>query len=138
MKRFTILLAVLLVAASCGTSLTRERRTEVSYADYTAYPDMWISPNPCAMPHKALGDLLIEVHPAIMHTNEKNQSGNYSSNYGVWTFERIDGSELLEMAVVEARARSANGISNLEITAQRSESGAPTLYRISGLLIRIE
>lgn len=137
MKRFSLLLAVLLVAASCGT-MSRERHTVVYYYDYSLFPDMWISPNPCTLPHKALGDIMIEVYPGVEFTNKKGPDGIYTKDHGSFKKETIDGSELLGMAVAEAKARGADGISNLRITVDKSETGAILLYRISGLLICME
>ncbi|MBQ6073509.1 MAG: hypothetical protein IJK90_06320 [Bacteroidales bacterium] len=133
MKRFTILLAVLLVAASCGTSLTRERMTAVSFADYTAYPDMWISPNDCPQAHKAIGQLSVTIIPAILPKDSNASRDAIYTNLGSVQYEKIGGDELLEIAVVEARARGANGISNLRIG--KAVTGE---YEITGLLIRIE
>lgn len=50
--------------------------------------------------------------------------------------ERIYYDELLEIAVKEARARGANGISNLRIT--KEEENYDTSYKVEGLLLRIE
>jgi hypothetical protein len=138
MKRFILFAFVALMAASCA-SLTRERQTDVYYSDYTAFPDMWISPNVCSMQHKVLGDLLIEIQPAIGHTNSKiSTDGIYSQNRGALRFERISGDELLAMAVAEARARGANGISNFKIDVRRSDSGIVNAYIVSGLLIHVD
>ena len=132
MKRFTILLAVLLVAASCGTSLTRERMTSVSFADFTAYPDMWISPNDCPQVHQALGQLSVKIVPAIIPRDSRSPRDAVYTNIGSVKQETIGGDELLEIAVAEARKRGANGISNLRVT------NLDTHYEITGLLIRIE
>lgn len=132
MKRFTTILAVLLLAASCGT-LTRDRVTAVTFADYTAYPDMWISPNDCPQAHKAIGQLSVTVIPAVVPRNSNSSRDAIYTNMAAVQYETIDGDELLGMAVAEARARGANGISNLRIT---KDAGGG--YEVSGLLIRIE
>jgi len=133
MKRFTTLLAVLLVAASCGTSLTRERMTAVSFADYTAYPDMWISPNDCPQAHKAIGQISITIVPAVSPKGSNASRDAIYTTIGGVQSETIGGDELLEIAVTEARARGANGISNLRIGKD-----AAGVYEVTGLLIRIE
>ena len=74
MKRIAIL-AALLLAASC--SVTRDRATLVTFASFSDYPDMWISPNDCPMVHTALGVLEIDVIPAIKRYNPKD--GIYSN-----------------------------------------------------------
>lgn len=132
MKRFTILLAVLLVAASCGTSLTRERMTSVTFADFTAYPDMWISPNDCPQAHQALGQLSVTIIPAITPRERTTSRDAVYTTIGNYKTEVIGGEELLGIAVSEARRRGANGISNLRVT--KSDG----VYEISGLLIKIE
>ena len=135
-KFSTILLAALLLE-SCGT-MTRSRTTSVSFASFQQYPNMWISPNACPMTHTAIGHLNIDVSPAIGTPTNKGD-GIYSQSYNALQFERISYDELLEMAVVEARARGANGISNLSVTEDRKPGETfATGYHVSGLLIRVE
>lgn len=135
MKRIAII-AALLLAASC--SVSRDRATLVTFASFSDYPDMWISPNDCPMVHTALGVLEIDVIPAIKRYNPKD--GIYSNAPStVSRFERIYYDELLGMAVKEARARGANGISNLSITSnKRDNEDYATYYKVEGLLLRIE
>lgn len=122
---------MLLVATSCGT-LTRERTTLVGFADYTAYQDMWISPNDCPLQHKALGSLHITIVPAILPRERTTSRDAIYNSIGGVNYEVIESDELLAMAVAEARARGANGISNLSI--KRND----LLYEVTGLLVRIE
>ena len=135
-KLFFVLLASLLVV-SCGT-LTRSRTTSVSFASFTDYPDMWISPNSCPMEHSVLGYLNIDVAPAILNPS-RTGDGLYSKDRSTLQFERIAYDELLEMAVIEAKARKANGISNLSITEDRADGATyATGYHIKGLLSKFE
>lgn len=137
MKRLALLIAVIsLVATSC--SVTRDRATLVTFASFSDYPDMWISPNDCPMVHTALGVLEIDIIPAIKRYNPKD--GIYANAPStVSRFERIYYDELLEMAVKEARERGANGISNLRITSNQKEGETfATRYKVEGLLLRIE
>lgn len=135
MKRIAII-AALLLAASC--SVTRDRSTLVTFASFSDYPDMWISPNDCPMAHTALGVLEIDITPAIKRYNPKD--GIYANAPStVSRFERISYDELLGITVAEARARGANGISNLRISTTKSDgANFATGYRIEGLLLRIE
>ena len=134
MKRLALLIAVIsLVATSC--SVTRDRSTLVTFASFSDYPDMWISPNDCPMVHTALGVLEIDIIPAII-VNKGNGDGIYSTQRNTASFERIYYDELLEITVKEARARGANGISNLRIT--RKVETYDTSYKVEGLLLRIE
>ena len=129
MKRIAIL-AALLLAASC--SITRERMTAVSFADFTAYPDMWISPDNCTLQHQPLGSLSITIAPAILPA-KRSGDGIYNKQRASGpSFETIPYDELLAIAVTEARARDANGISNLRIVKVEGN------YEVSGLLVRIE
>lgn len=141
MKRILLFAAAVLVAASCST-LQRQRTTIAYFADYTEYPDMWISPNACTMAHQAIGQIDIEVLPAFGHTNKhtkkKETDGIYSNNIGSFTTERINYRELLGLIVEEARKKGANGISNLEIRTERMQDGTPSRYYVSGLLIKVE
>lgn len=135
MKRIAII-AALLLAASC--SVTRDRATLVTFASFSDYPDMWISPNDCPMVHTALGVLEIDITPALI-VNKGNGDGIYSTQRNTASFERIYYDELLGIAVKEARARGANGISNLRITSnQREGETFATRYKVEGLLLRIE
>ena len=129
MKRIA-LLAVLLLAASC--SITRERMTAVSFADFTAYPDMWISPDNCTLQHHPLGSLSITIAPAILPARRSGDGIYNTQRASGPTLETIPYDELLAMVVTEARARGANGISNLRI--MRVDGN----YEVSGLLVRIE
>lgn len=136
-KKFLLVLFASMLLASCGT-LTRNRTTSVSFASFTDYPDMWISPNSCPMQHDVLGYLNIDIVPAILNPS-RSGDGVYSKDRTTLQFERISYSELLEMAVVEARARKANGISNLSITEDRADGASyASGYHIRGLLIVIE
>ena len=83
------------------------------------------------MLHTALGHIDIEIKPAIAHAQNKS-NGVYAKSPGSIEYEVIPYDELLEVAVVEARARGANGISNLSISQDDS------IYHVQGLLIRIE
>lgn len=133
-KLSTILLAALLLA-SCG-ALTHDRTTAVYYADFTQYPDLWISPNACTTPHDVLGEFSIEVYPGLVSKRGQSADGVYTSSVNSLQIEKIGYNELLEMAVVEARARKADGISNLNITTRRTTEGTVINYNVEGVLIR--
>lgn len=137
LRKTSIIILAALLLASCG-ALTRQRTVDVSFASFTAYPDMWISPNACPTQHTVLGHLSIDVFPAIQMP-ERSSDGIYSKNRNTLQFERIAYEDLLEMAVIEARARGANGISNLSITEDRQPGETyASAYHVSGLLIRQE
>lgn len=129
LQKISAILLASLILASCGT-MNRERKTYVSFASYQAYPDMWISPNTCPMQHTVLGQLAIDIIPAVTKP-EKTKDGVYLQNHNPMNVETIAYDELLEIAVAEARSRGANGISNLEIKHD-------AVYRVTGLLIKIE
>jgi hypothetical protein len=136
LQRLSTILLAALVLASC--SVTRERSTFVSFASYADYPDLWISPNACPMGHTAIGQLSIDVTPAI-GPSQRTRDGIYTTTQSGPSFERIGYDELLRMAAAEARARGANGISNLSITEDRAAGATyATAYHVTGLLIRIE
>ena len=131
LKKLSLFLLTVMLLASCGT-LTRERQTLVSFASFSDYPDMWISPNDCPMAHEVLGQLVVEIIPAIEGGQRaKIGDGIYTktpSQKGL-TIEHIPYDEILATVVAEARARGANGISNLSITGE-------TTIKVSGVLIR--
>ena len=135
LKKYSVIIAAALLLASC--SITRDRSTLVTFASYQDYPDMWISPNDCPMPHSSIGHLIIEVVPAILKP-ERSADGVYAKNINTPQYERIGYDELLEMAVVEARSRGANGISNFKIVTDKLQGGTITAYYVEGLLIRLE
>ena len=116
---------------------TRDRSTYVLFTSFEKYQDMWISPNDCPMPHEVLGHLDIEVYPAILAP--KSNNGIYEKDFNTYQYERISYAELLDLAVEEARARGADGISNLSITSNRREGqDYATRYEATGLLLKMK
>lgn len=139
-KTVPFLLAALLLA-SC--SVTRPRVVDTRFADFSAYPDMWISTNDCPFEHQAVGLLNIYITPAIVEParQPKPKDGIYDQNFTPRTYattEKLYYSDLLEYAVEQARARGANGISNFDVDIKVSQTGTITEYSVTALLIRIE
>ena len=159
MKRIFLFLMMAMFLTGCGTLNTvRDRIVIKSFYDYSAYTNegFFLSPNQYVGEHQPIGELLIEVAPAIVPIKSTKSpenpqkkvfsNGIYSnqSSHARTTIEKIEPRELLEMAVSEAVRRGPNGISNFDVKAVYTTSvtkyGTHTSlshYEISGLCIRI-
>lgn len=147
MKRFLILVAAVLLAASCSV-LTHERFVDVYFLDYRPYTEagFFISPDPYPGAFDALGEIQIKVIPAVQPRNSKPVSdvkfkdGAYGGGGAVRVVrEVIDGSELLDMVYNEAVARGADGIADFHCRATYTTfKGISTLsgYEINALAIK--
>ena len=158
MKKIFIVMMTAMFLTGCGTLNTvRDRIVIKSFYDYSAYTNegFFISPNQYVGEHQPIGELFIEVIPAIVPIKSTKSSANspkkefsdgiYSSQPSLirTTTEKLEPEELLEMAVSEAVRRGANGISNFEVkavytTTVTKTSTIKTLshYEISGLCIK--
>lgn len=140
MKRIVILIAAAILTLSCGVA-QRQRITYVGFIDYRPYTSagIFLSPNPCNQEFEPIGELYIEVIPALKRA-ENDSKGLYNDDiYSVKTMvpENIDASELLEIAVKKAGEMGANGISNLKMTVIRNAANQIEKYEIRGFCIKI-
>lgn len=152
-KIIPFLFCVLLTG--CAVVQPRARITNVLFLDYRPYvsADFHISPDAYTQSHYALGELMIEVYPAIKSNSSRNREttetkftdgiygGGGISASRVYK-ETITSEELLEIAVSKALELGADGISNFEAkviyTTTYSKYGTTqTLshYEIKGLCI---
>ena len=152
-KMLPFLLCVLLTG--CAVVRPRERITNVLFLDYRPYVsvDFHISPDAYTQSHHALGELMIEVYPAIKSNASRNRatteakftdgiySGGGISASRVYR-ETITSDELLEIAVSKALELGADGISNFQAkviynTTYTKYGTTKTLshYEIKGLCI---
>ncbi len=139
-----------MILSSC--SVTRPRAVYSSFIDYRPYADagFFLSPDPYAGKYESLGELKMEIVPAILKTSEKKQDskeprftdGLYSNQPTLSStyMEFIDSPELLEIVVGKALELGANGIVNLDISViyDVSKYGRTiNHYEIKGLCIKI-
>lgn len=150
MKRTIILLSIIVCLTGCAVQ-NQTRVVSASFIDYRPYSQsgFFISPDPYPGKFSSLGELYIEVFPAIESsrpTYSIQQDGIYSNVSGTYARnqETIFSDELLEIAVDNARELGANGLADFDIriiyrtdpkTGKRVDVDH---YEISGLCIVIE
>ncbi len=155
MKKIIPLVACTLLTG-CAIIQPRDRVTKVLFLDYRPYvsADFHISPDAYSQPHNALGELMVEVYPAIKPTSQKKKEVKETKfSDGIYNTgglpaskvykETITSEELLEIAVSKALELGADGISNFEAkviyTTTYSKYGGMTQsishYEIQGLCI---
>lgn len=119
MKRIIILAVFSIMLCSCGIT-TRNRIVTSLFLDFRPYTsaDFFLSPNSYTGEFDPIGELNIQVEPAVVrydpNTIAKFTDGIYAAKFTV-AQEYISESDLLEIAVQEALKMGANGISNLKI-----------------------
>lgn len=133
MKRFVILLATALLAASCGVVQPAQRREVVEFIDFRPYSSagFLISPDQYQGKFESIGQLMIRVYP-----------GQIADDI-YYTTEEIPTTELLDIAFKNSVGKGANGLTNFKIervslTSYSRYGNSTTLshYLISGFLIR--
>lgn len=142
-----VLLLVISAIMLAGCAVTHPRNTSVMFLDYRPYEsaDFFISPNSYNGDHSVLGELSIDITPAVIPL-EKSQSftdGVYGGGGVKVTKENISSEELLEIAVEEALKLGADGLSNFSVkrifdVSVVGKTSVTTLshYEINGVCIR--
>ena len=146
MKKLLTLAVVVIVASSCSV-MTHQRYVSTMFLDFQPYTEagFFISPNPYTGEFSPIGEINIIVQPALMPKAKVIQgAGGYTdglyaqNNNASVVQEEIPASELLNMAVREAVAKGANGISNFKcLVVADGDPIEPRHYEISGFAIRI-
>lgn len=145
------LLLTLTSAALSGCSITRPRAVYATFVDYRPYTEagFFLSPDPYTGKYESLGELTIEVFPAITTAPKTSPSNDSDFSDGLYHnqpapssayLETIDSSEMLELAVGKALELGANGLVNLDISIIYDETRygiTVNHYVISGLCIKI-
>lgn len=147
MKRLLIFAVVAIVASSCSV-LTHQRYVSTMFLDFQPYTEagFFISPNPYTGEFSPIGEISITIQPALMpKTKVIRGTGDYTDglyaqkNNANVVQEDIPASELLDMAVREAKAKGANGISNFKcLVVYDTDPIEPRHYEISGFAISIK
>jgi hypothetical protein len=147
MKKLIIFALAAIVACSCSV-LTHQRYVSTMFLDFQPYTEtgFFISPNPYTGEFSPVGEISITVQPAltpkakIIKGSGEYTDGLYAQKNNTNVVqEDISASELLELAVREAEARGANGISNFKCLAVfDADPVEPLHYEISGFAIRIK
>lgn len=147
MKKYCSFFAIVIasiIMTSCA--VTRPRIVEAIFTDFRPYTEMgfYLSPDPYTLPHDVLGELSINIYPAIHKNgsienpkmkisspfkngstskegdNHKYVDATYSkTDYqpSAYSKENISSEEMLEIAVSYAKSLGANGISDFEVSA---------------------
>ena len=109
------------------------KTTIIDYRPYIS-EGFYLSPDPYTKDFDPIGEIRIEVTPALVDRNSPKAS-KCICNGGVWE-EVVTSDELLRAAVKQAIALQANAIVNLKITTEIDEDIEPTRkYIISGFCI---
>jgi len=118
------------------------------FLDFRPYTDagFFISPNPYTGEFSPIGEISMTIQPALRPKAKLIKSagayidGLYSQkNTSNVEQEEISASELLEMAVKEAKALGANGVSNFKCLLVTDVDPVERYhYEISGFAIRID
>ncbi len=141
MKKIIPLIATLLLC-SCSV-MTHQRYVATMFLDFQPYTEagFFISPNPYTGQFSPLGEISISIQPALQRKAKQVKGYNdglYSNNSAPVVQEEISAEELLEMAVKEAKARGANGISNFKCSKVFDMDPIEKYhYEISGFAIHI-
>jgi len=137
MKKLVFILVAVIVA---GCAVARQPRVvEAGFIDFRPYTDagFLLSPDPYTGNFDALGEILVNVTPALVPAKSVAQGkfvdGAYNSVGMVR--EKIDAAELLELAYKQAIQYGADGIVDLKFTFQSDAAGI-SQYTISGLAIK--
>ena len=125
--------------------MTHQRYVSTMFLDFQPYTEagFFISPNPYTGQFSPIGEISIVVKPALQR-QAKQVKGSfsdsmYASTGALVVQEEIPAEELLEMAVNEAKAQGANGISNFKCVRISDVSEIePYHYEITGFAIRIQ
>jgi hypothetical protein len=114
------------------------------FLDFQPYTEagFFISPNPYTGQFSPVGEINIIVQPALQRPAKqvKGSFGDsmYASTGAPVVQEEILSEELLEMAVNEAKAQGANGISNFKcLRVSDANPIEPYHYEITGFAIKI-
>lgn len=143
--RKIILLAITAILLS-GCAMTHPRMTRVLFLDYRPYESagFFISPNAYNGEHAVLGELCIEIIPAVVPAKVTDDlaDGIYKNAKPKIELEEISSEEILEEAVSKALEMGADGLSNFSVQVRPSNVtyGKRTvlnseIYEVRGLCI---
>lgn len=139
MKKILIIIASALAIASCGTLKPTPRTYQVYFSDYRSYSEdgFLISPNPYTYGFESIGELHIEVQPAIIEgERESLYEGVTIKGY---VAENIPYDDLVDIAVNEAKSRGADALVNFSITTETANITRDVvgyIYHIDGYCIK--
>lgn len=119
MRKLIIAFACICFATSCGVTIVpHDRIVLTSFADYTKYTEegFLISPTNYTADFESIGELHIEVKPALI---VRRQAPTYEDGLKktIYTYEEIEFSELVDMAVNQAKEKGADAIVNFSINS---------------------
>lgn len=147
MKKIFLLAVAAIVVCSCGVA-THERYVTKMFLDFQPYSEagFFISPDSYTGKFSPIGEMNITVQPAVQPQTQRSRGKKlfedavyFEVNGAPVAVEVITAEELVEMAVKEARARGANGISNFKCTrVLDADTVEKYHYEISGFAIRID
>jgi hypothetical protein len=137
MKRIVALGFMVLMLASCSTLKPTQRTVETYFSDYREYAKDGFLVSPCAYTYdfESVGELNIVITPAKVMV-ERPSSNYYNSAAMINTldYEVIPYSEMVDMAVKEAKSKGADAIVNFSIT--KEQTATEKYYHINGFCIK--
>lgn len=149
MRKILLLTAMAALMCSCASIKPQPRQTITRLLDFRPYSEagFFVSGDPYPAPHTPIGDIYIEVIPALIPYSDLKsgfEDGVYRSPSVKVAKEEIVIEELLDEAVAQALKLNSDGICNLEIrTENHNYQGRygtvifAEKYIISGTCIKI-
>jgi hypothetical protein len=119
MKKVISAFALAFLVTSCGVTIVpQERIVLTSFADYTKHSEegFLISPTHYTLEYESIGELHIEVKPALI---VRRQAPKYEGGLKktIYTYEELKFSELVDLAVSQAKEKGADAIVNFSINS---------------------
>lgn len=137
MKRIVALGFLALILASCSTLKPTQRIVETYFSDYREYAKdgFLISPCPYTYDFESVGELNILITPAkVIVERPSSTYYNSATTINALDYENIPYSEMVEMAVKEAKSKGADAIVNFNIT--KEQTATEKYYHINGFCIK--
>lgn len=119
MRKLIIAFVCICFATSCGVTIVpHDRIVLTSFADYTKYTEegFLISPTNYTADFESIGELHIEVKPALS-VRRKAPTYDGGSKKTIYMYEEIEFTELVDIAVKQAKERGADAIVNFSINS---------------------
>lgn len=142
MKKAFIFIIAAIMFSSCATFVPQQRTVLKAFTDYRPYTSegFFLSPDAYPGSYESIGQLEMIVYPEQIKVKpSETQKFPDAIYYGLemYAYEKVNYSELLEMAVSDAVKVGANGISHLHISKTTPVGTGTPYYTVQGLCIKI-